>query len=35
MFLSKKYGWKYKTSLEKGISITINDYLENHLLRKR
>ena len=33
--LAKKYGWKYKTSLEKGISITINDYLENHLLRKR
>ena len=32
--LAKKYGWKYKTSLEKGISITINDYLENHLLRK-
>lgn len=32
--LAKKYGWIYKTSLEKGISITINDYLENNLLKK-
>ena len=30
--LAKKYGWKYKTSLEKGISIAINDYLENNVL---
>ena len=26
--LAKKYGWRYKTSLEKGLSITINDYLK-------
>ena len=26
--LAKKYGWSYKTSLDKGIAITINDYLE-------
>ncbi len=32
--LAKKYGWSFKTSLEKGISITINDYLENNLLKK-
>ena len=33
--LAKKYGWSYKTSLEKGISITINDYLENILLKNK
>ena len=33
--LAKKYGWTYKTSLEKGISITINDYLENILLQTK
>tara|TARA_B100000674_G_C37850730_1_gene919852 strand:+ start:337 stop:1275 length:939 start_codon:yes stop_codon:yes gene_type:complete len=26
--LAKKYGWKYKTSLKKGLSITIEDYLK-------
>ena len=26
--LSKKYGWKYKTKLDVGLSITINDYLK-------
>ena len=31
--LAKKYGWVYKTSLEKGLSITINDYLENRVLK--
>ncbi len=33
--LAKKYGWVYKTSLEKGLSVTINDYLENQVLNKR
>tara|TARA_B100001248_G_scaffold106757_1_gene79627 strand:+ start:523 stop:1497 length:975 start_codon:yes stop_codon:yes gene_type:complete len=32
--LARKYGWAYKTSLEKGIAITINDYLENNILNK-
>tara|TARA_B100000886_G_scaffold285585_1_gene210061 strand:- start:114 stop:566 length:453 start_codon:yes stop_codon:yes gene_type:complete len=31
--LAKKYGWASKTSLEKGISITINDYLKNRVLK--
>ena len=25
--LAKKYGWQHKTKLNKGLSITINDYL--------
>ena len=29
--IAKKYGWRPKTSLKKGLSITINDYLKNHL----
>ena len=33
--LAKKYGWVYKTPLEKGISITINDYLENCILKNQ
>ena len=33
--IAKKYGWKYKTSLEKGISTTINDYLSNYILRNK
>ena len=33
--LAKKYGWKYKTSLEKGLSLTINDYLEQIVLKKK
>ena len=28
--LSKKYGWRHKVSLEKGLSMTINDYLGNY-----
>ncbi len=32
--LAKKYGWVYKTSLEKGISITINDYLGKNLIKR-
>ena len=28
--LAKKYGWKYKTSLKKGLSITIQDYLKKY-----
>ena len=28
--LARKYGWKYKTSLKDGLSITINDYLKNN-----
>ena len=32
--LAKKYGWVFKTSLEKGLSITINDYLEKRVLKK-
>ena len=30
--LAKKYGWKYRTSLKKGLSITINDYLKRNLI---
>ena len=30
--LAKKYGWTYKTSLEKGLSMTINDYLKKNLI---
>ena len=33
--LARKYGWKFKTSLEKGISLTINDYLENIVLKNK
>ena len=32
--LAKKYGWVFKTPLEKGLSITINDYLENRVLKR-
>ena len=32
--LAKKYGWRYKTEFDKGISIAINDYLKNHLKKK-
>lgn len=32
--LAKKYGWQYKTPLDKGISLTINDFLENNILQK-
>ena len=30
--LAKKYGWKHKTSLKKGLTITINDYIKRYLL---
>ena len=30
--LAKKYGWTYKTSLKKGLAITINDYLKRNLI---
>ena len=26
--LAKRHGWKYKTSLKKGLSITVEDYLK-------
>ena len=29
--LAKKYGWKYKTNLDVGLSNTINDYLKKYL----
>ena len=29
--LARKYGWKHKTSFEKGISIVIDNYLKNYL----
>ena len=28
--LANKYGWKYKTSLKKGLSATIDDYLKKN-----
>tara|TARA_B100000131_G_scaffold321683_2_gene373215 strand:- start:63 stop:1022 length:960 start_codon:yes stop_codon:yes gene_type:complete len=33
--VAKKYGWKHKTSLEKGLSSTINDYLGNYILKNK
>lgn len=32
--VAKKYGWKPKIDLNKGISLTINDYLKNHIAKK-
>ena len=32
--LAKKYGWVAKTNLNKGLSITISDYLEHNILKK-
>ena len=32
--ISKKYGWKSKTSLEIGLSSAINDYLQKQLIKK-
>lgn len=29
--IAKRYGWRSKTSLKKGLSITINDYLKRNL----
>ena len=28
--LAKKYGWKHKTSLKKGLSLTIEDYIKRY-----
>jgi len=33
--LAKKYGWKYKTNLDEGLSNTINDYLQKYLLENK
>ena len=33
--LAKKYVWKYKTKLDVGLSITINDYLKRLVFKKR
>ena len=33
--LAKKYGWKYKTNLDDGLSNTINDYLQKCLIEKK
>ncbi len=33
--LAKKYGWKYKTDLDAGLAITINDYLEKQIFFKK
>ena len=32
--LAKKYGWKFKTDLDVGLSITINDYLKKQIFKK-
>ena len=32
--LARKYGWKYRTGLEKGITLTINDYLKKQIFKK-
>jgi len=32
--LAKKYGWRSKTSLEAGLSTTINDFLKKNLTKK-
>ena len=31
--LANKYGWKFKTGLKTGLSITINDYLKNQIYK--
>ena len=33
--VAKKYGWRYKTNLDKGLSITINDYLNKKIFTKK
>ena len=33
--LAKKYGWKYKTNLDEGLSNTINDYLQKYLIENK
>ena len=32
--LAKKYGWKFKTNLDVGLSITINDYLKKQIFNQ-
>ena len=33
--LAKKYGWIHKTSLNKGISITVNDFLKRQVFTSK
>ena len=33
--LAQKYGWKCKTKLENGLSLTINDYLKKQVFRNK
>lgn len=33
--LARKYGWISKTSMTKGLSITISDYLEHHIFNNK
>tara|TARA_X000001036_G_C20649176_1_gene794259 strand:+ start:785 stop:1732 length:948 start_codon:yes stop_codon:yes gene_type:complete len=33
--LAKKYGWKFKTNLDVGLSITINDYLKSQIFKQK
>ena len=33
--LAKKYGWQFKTKLDVGLSITINDYLKNQIFKQK
>lgn len=33
--LAKKYGWRYSTSFERGLSLTLNDYLKKTVLNKK
>ena len=33
--LARKYGWKYKTKLDVGLSVTINDYLKSQVFRNK
>ncbi len=32
---AKKYGWKFKTELDVGLSITINDYLKKQIFKQK
>ena len=33
--LARKYGWKSKTDLKKGLPVTINDYLQNRTFKNK
>ena len=33
--LAKKYGWKAKTSLQRGLGLAINDYLQNFIIKSK